>query len=51
MFCCRAGRASVKTEFFVGKYSHPIPCQPGPALYIMWYVVTVVTVVCPVHRQ
>ena len=45
MLYCRQGQASVKTEFFVGKYSH----QTGPALYIMWYVVVVVVVVTVVQ--
>ena len=37
MFCCRAGRASVKTEFFVGKYSHRTRVRPGPGS--LYYVV------------
>ena len=37
MVYCRQSRASFKTEFFVGKYSHRTRVRPGPGS--LYYVV------------
>ena len=45
MFCCRA-RPALRRSFLLASILIAPRVSRGPALYIMWYVVTVVTVWC-----